>query len=143
MEQICEDRPYILAAIQREELIKRLRRNGCRITKQREALLDVILQRECSCCKEIYYLASKKMPQIGMATIYRMVNSLEEIGAIKRKSMYYVNEETKETVEDCKVFLDNGKCIELNAETMRQVIQRGMQGYGYIQEEKVLKIESK
>ena len=39
------------------------------------------LQEECTCCKEIYFLASKKDPNIGMATVYRMINLLEEIGA--------------------------------------------------------------
>lgn len=143
MEQMCEDRPYILAAIHKEELIRQLRDNGCRITKQREALLDVILQKECSCCKEIYYLASKKMPQIGMATIYRMLNSLEEIGAVKRKNMYYLNENTNELSSGCKVALDNGSVIELDDEAMRQVLQKGMQACGYIKDEAILKMISK
>lgn len=143
MEQMCEDRPYILEAIQKEELIRQLRKKGCRITKQREALLDVMLQKECSCCKEIYYLASKKMPQIGMATIYRMLNSLEEIGAVKRKNMYYLNDDTKELNNGCKVALDNGSVIELDDEVMRQVLQKGLQVCGYIQNETILELMSK
>ena len=74
--------------MQREEILKKLREQGCRITKQRQLLLDIILQEECTCCKEIYFLASKKDPNIGMATVYRMINLLEEIGALKRKSAY-------------------------------------------------------
>ena len=53
--------------MQREEILERLREQGCRITKQRQLLLDIILQEECTCCKEIYFLASKKDPNIGMA----------------------------------------------------------------------------
>ena len=41
--------------MQREEILERLREQGCRITKQRQLLLDIILQEEYSCCKEIYY----------------------------------------------------------------------------------------
>ena len=62
----------------------------CRITKQRLILLDVILEGECGSCKEIYYRASKIDRSIGTATVYRMINTLEEIGAIDRKNMYRV-----------------------------------------------------
>ena len=61
-----------------------------RITKQRLILLDVILEGECGSCKEIYYRASKIDRSIGTATVYRMINTLEEIGAIDRKNMYRV-----------------------------------------------------
>lgn len=46
--------------MQREEILKKLREQGCRITKQRQLLLDIILQEEYSCCKEIYYKAAKQ-----------------------------------------------------------------------------------
>ena len=71
---------YQRTKMQKDMIIKRLREEGCRITKQRRMLLDVILEEECSCCKEIYYRASKVDPGIGTATVYRMVNKLEEIG---------------------------------------------------------------
>ena len=57
-------------------IISELKKNGCRITSQRKLLIDVILQDECSCCKEIYYKAAKRDPSIGMATVYRMVKTL-------------------------------------------------------------------
>ena len=37
-------------------------------------LLDIILEDECSSCKEIYYRATKKDPTIGTATVYRIIN---------------------------------------------------------------------
>ena len=49
-------------------------------------LIDIILEGKCNCCKEIYYQASQKDPSIGPATVYRMVNTLEQIGAISRKN---------------------------------------------------------
>ena len=60
--------------MQREEILKKLREQGCRITKQRQLLLDIILQEEYSCCKEIYYKAAKQDSSIGIATVYRMIN---------------------------------------------------------------------
>ena len=76
---------------QKNKIINELKGRGCRITKQRLILLDIILEEECSSCKEIYYRAAKVDNTIGTATVYRMVNTLEEIGAISRKNMYKIN----------------------------------------------------
>ena len=75
---------------QKERIVQMLRDKGCRITKQRLLLLDVILEDDCASCKEIYYRASKRDDTIGAATVYRMVNTLEELGAISRKNMYKI-----------------------------------------------------
>ena len=72
--------------MQREMILQRLKEQGCRITKQRLALIDIILENECSSCKEIYYKAVRMDEKIGIATVYRMINMLEEIGAISRMS---------------------------------------------------------
>ena len=74
-------------------ILQELRKNGCRITNQRQLLIDIILQDECCCCKEIYYQAIKKDPTIGMATVYRMVKTLEETGLITRKNLYRIQVE--------------------------------------------------
>ena len=74
-------------------ILQELRKNGCRITNQRQLLIDIILQDECCCCKEIYYQAIKKDPTIAMATVYRMVKTLEETGLIKRKNLYRIQVE--------------------------------------------------
>ena len=72
-------------------MLQRLKEKGCRITKQRKILIDIILQGECTSCKEIYYKAAEKDPSIGAATVYRMINLLEEIGVISRKNMFRVD----------------------------------------------------
>lgn len=73
---------------EKEQIIERLKANGCRMTKQRQVLLDIILENRCCSCKEIYYQASKKDETIGMATVYRMVKILEEIGVVSRHLIY-------------------------------------------------------
>lgn len=72
-------------------IMEQLREKGCRITSQRKLLIDIILQDECSSCKEIYYKAAKKDPAIGLATVYRMVKTLEDAGFIQRKNMYRID----------------------------------------------------
>lgn len=71
-------------------ILEELRKNGCRITDQRHLLIDIILQDECGSCKELYYEAMKTDASIGMATVYRMVKTLEEAGLIHRKNMYRI-----------------------------------------------------
>ena len=74
---------YQRTQMQKDMILERLREQGCRITRQRQLILDIILEEECSCCKEIYFKASKVDPKIGVATVYRMVIAMEDIGAIK------------------------------------------------------------
>lgn len=71
-------------------ILQQLKKRGCRITSQRKILIDVILEDECSSCKEIYYQAAKADPAIGMATVYRMIKILEDAGLIQRKNMYRI-----------------------------------------------------
>lgn len=68
-------------SMQKEIIIRRMREKGCRITRARLTLLDVVMKQECTSCKEIYYIAAGLVPGIGIATVYRMMNLLEEIGA--------------------------------------------------------------
>ena len=64
---------YQRTQMQKDMILERLREQGCRITRQRQLILDIILEEECSCCKEIYYKVQEKDRNIGPATIYRMV----------------------------------------------------------------------
>ena len=57
----------------------------------KKILLDIILEEDCASCKEIYYKASAIDDSIGAATVYRMINLLEEIGVISRKNMFRVD----------------------------------------------------
>ena len=80
---------------EKERIIAKLKANGCRITKQRMELLDIIMENRCSSCKEIFYRASKEDESIGIATVYRMVNALEEIGVLSRRIVYEPEETGK------------------------------------------------
>ena len=76
-------------------ILQELKRMGCRITSQRLILIDILLRDECGSCKEIYYQAVKQDPAIGLATVYRMVKTLEEAGLIQRRNMYRIDCETR------------------------------------------------
>lgn len=116
----------------KEDVIEKLREQGCRITKQRRMLLDIILEEECSCCKEIYYKASKIDKTIGAATVYRMVNTLEDIGAISRNTMYKIacNEDC-DVKGKCKIELDDGTILQLSNSQWKQIVNSGLKVCGY------------
>ncbi|HIZ75286.1 MAG TPA: transcriptional repressor [Candidatus Mediterraneibacter stercoravium] len=126
----------------KEQIIEKLKENGCRITKQRLMLIDIILENDCSSCKEIFYKASKCDAKIGVATVYRMINALEEIGAISRRNMYKV-----ECSEDCQpeygclIVLDDDTTYHLSPGNWNQVIQEGLKRCGYLKNQKIAKIE--
>ena len=123
---------YQRSSMQRSAIVDRLRREGCRITKQRKIILDIILQEEYSCCKEIYYKAAKQDSSIGIATVYRMINTLEDIGAISRNTMYRIDCGDDCLAKDnCEVKLNDGTSLELTQAQWNQVIASGLKACGF------------
>lgn len=132
-ERTCETEQFERTKMQKESVIQLLKERGCRITKQRLLLLDVILEEECSCCKEIYYRAIQKDEGIGTATVYRMINILEEIGAISRKNMYKIDCDREcERANVCTVELDDDTVYHFSAKKWNSVIQAGLKACGYV-----------
>lgn len=144
---------------QREIIIQQLRESGCRITKQRLTILDIILNEDPSCVKEIYREAVKKDKNIGSATVYRMVNTLEEIGVINRKNMYQVdcsNCTVHCVDEDCDASCPGGSClacetnvvitlddeskIVLNKDELQEILQAGLETKGRISNQKISRL---
>ena len=122
---------YKRTQMQKDLIIQKLKEQGLRITKQRLILLDIVLEEDCSCCKEIYYKASQKDDKIGSATVYRMINTLEEIGAISRKNMYKVAYSENCMMENaCTIELEDNTVIELNEEKWNQIICTGLAACG-------------
>ena len=132
---------YHRTKMQKEIVLQRLKENGCRITKQRKILLDIILQEECASCKEIYYKASKADSSIGVATVYRMVNLLEEIGAINRKNMYRISCGMNCDKENaCVIELDDHTTCRLSSGEWYKVISEGLKCLGYVSVQKVTSV---
>ena len=132
---------YHRTKMKKEVILQRLKENGCRITKQRKMLLDIILQEECTCCKEIYYKATALDSSIGAATVYRMVNLLEEIGAINRKNLYRIscgmNCNGKNT---CVIELDDQTVFRLSSGEWYKVISEGLRCCQYMGTQKVVNV---
>lgn len=127
--------------MQKNRILEKLKEQGFRITRQRRLILDVILENDCSCCKEIFYKASRRDPEIGAATVYRMVNMLEEVGAISRKNMYKVAYSENCLLENaCQVVLDDESSYNLSAKEWNEVIKRGLLDCGYLKGQNIASI---
>lgn len=68
-----------------QEVLRQLKENGYRITGQRRLLLKIILSDEYASCKEIYFAAKKKDEKVGIATVYRTVQLLEDMELIRKE----------------------------------------------------------
>lgn len=109
--------------LQIDLVIERLKKQGFRITRQRKLLIDIILGESCSCCKEVYILASKKDPGIGMATVYRTVDALEQAGALKRRTAYQLCNNQGQKCKGCLVELEDGSLLELDYSIIEKLIE--------------------
>lgn len=67
-----------------ENLKNNLKEKGYKLTPQRRAIVDVIIRNEGNhlTTEEIYDLVKIECPEIGLATVYRTVQLLEELGVI-------------------------------------------------------------
>lgn len=120
-------------------ILNQLRDSGCRITKQRELLVDIILKEQCNNCKEIYYMAAKQDPKIGMATVYRMMNTLEEIGALKWRNEYRICEQEEEK-KNYRIELQDSSSLEVKREMVHEILERGLEARGCLKGRKIHRI---
>ena len=114
-------------------IIETLRKAGLRITTQRKLLISIILQNECSSCKEIYYEATKKDPNVGIATVYRMLKTLEDYELINRKNVYDISyENLKLSKANQLVFVNKDKqqVIALDKEEWFEQMEKRLRDLG-------------
>lgn len=66
-----------------------LKEKGYKLTPQRRAIVDIIIEKEGShlTVEELYDLVKIDCPEIGLATVYRTVQLLEELGVICKISL--------------------------------------------------------
>ena len=68
-----------------QEWLDCLQENGYRLTAPRQAVVDVIASSlRLLTPLEVYELARERHPRLGLVTVYRTVEKLEELGLIQR-----------------------------------------------------------
>lgn len=119
--------------LDRDVIIAKLKENGMRLTEQRKLIVDIIVNEEYSCCKEVYFLAHKRDSGIGIATVYRMLNLLEDIGAISRKNIQKTacSGRCCDMRGGCTVVTDKSKQIILSEDDIQEALKYIMEKNGY------------
>ncbi len=72
-----------------EELKEKLKVKGLKLTPQRRATLEVLFnnQGQHLNTEEIYAIVKEKCPEIGLATVYRTLQLLDEMGLISKLNL--------------------------------------------------------
>lgn len=67
-------------------LKEQLKSKGYKLTPQRRSIVDIIIEKEGEhlTAEEIYDYVKERCPEIGLATVYRTVQMLEELGIVGR-----------------------------------------------------------
>ena len=81
------------------------------------------------------------MEKIRITAVYRMINMLEEIGAISRRNMYKNRMLRGLSKEDaCVVVLDDESVCRISPQKWKSYRRRGLQACGYLHNRKVVSI---
>ena len=71
-----------------DDLIIRIREQGNRLTPQRLAVLKTLIgNKEHLSAEDVYERVRKEFPMIGLATVYKTVNTLKAIGEVSEINM--------------------------------------------------------
>ncbi len=67
-----------------DDTLRKLEASGLRMTVQRRHIIDILTNSQCTSPKELWYEARQYVPDLGIATVYRLINRLEQIGVISK-----------------------------------------------------------
>jgi Fur family ferric uptake transcriptional regulator len=122
-----DDYPLEKTISQKANILEELRKRDCRITRQRELIIEILLKNSSICCKELYWEALKEDSSIGIATVYRIVKTLEDFGIINRKNSYQISYEELDVSQlECNVLLKNEERVCLSTEIWENTIIGGL-----------------
>jgi Fur family ferric uptake transcriptional regulator len=133
-----------------DDIKENLKQKGFKLTTQRRAILDVIIENREKhlSSEEIYDLVKEKYPEIGLATVYRTLQLFDEMGIIYKlnfddgRSRYelYHNEDHQHHHLIC---LKCGSVIEMEGDLLEnleeaientknfQIIDHNVKFFGY------------
>ena len=74
-----------------EDTIRKLEQSGLRMTVQRRHIIDILTKSQCTSPKELWFEAKQYVPDLGIATVYRLINRLEQIGVLTKNRNLGIN----------------------------------------------------
>lgn len=115
-----------LSASDIEKFKNNLKEKGYKLTPQRRAIVDNIIKNEGShlTTEELYDLVKKECPEIGLATVYRTVQLLEDLGVVSKLDLndgcyrYELVHEDENHHHHHLICSDCGKVIEVQGDLL-------------------------
>lgn len=109
-----------------EKFKNNLKEKGYKLTPQRRAIVDNIIKNEGShlTTEELYDLVKKECPEIGLATVYRTVQLLEDLGVVSKLDLndgcyrYELVHEDENHHHHHLICSDCGKVIEVQGDLL-------------------------
>ena len=102
-------------------------------------IIEILTSSKCTSPKELWYEAKEYVPDLGIATVYRLINRLEQIGVIsKARNLGMQNVEPKlGTIKD-----KTGNIIKKEGSTqeLAALIKQGLMTCGRIKSEENIKL---
>ncbi|HAO90941.1 MAG: transcriptional repressor [Succinivibrio sp.] len=79
-----DNEKYQVATKLTDDTLRKLEASGLRMTTQRRHIIEILTSSSCTSPKELWYEAKEFVPDLGIATVYRLINRLEQIGVISK-----------------------------------------------------------
>ena len=111
-----------------------LRDEGVRITRQRTALIEVLAEsHDHPDADELHRRAREKDPSVSLATVYRTLSQLEEMGLVHRH--VFAGESARYETSDLPhhdhiINLDTGKITEFRSAEIEKIQERIAREHG-------------
>lgn len=113
-----------------EDTLRKLEQSGLRMTVQRRHIIDILTRSQCTSPKELWYEARQYVPDLGIATVYRLINRLEQIGVLAKARNLGISRVRPELGSITNA---QGKPIQIrNNVEINDIIRMGLISYGVI-----------
>lgn len=122
-----------------EKINRQLTMKNCKLTRQREATVMVLLEHEKDhlSAEEVYMLVKDKYPDIGLATVYRTLELLSEMMIVQKMnfgdgmSRYDLRDEEAEHMHHHLICNDCGSLREIHEDWLVELEQRVEKEFGF------------
>ncbi|MSS42837.1 transcriptional repressor [Anaerosalibacter bizertensis] len=112
-----------------DSIKERLKEEGYKLTTQRRAILDAIIENSGSHLspEEIYEVVKLKYPEIGLATVYRTLQLFEQLDIVCKLNFddgcnrYELNSDSNDHHHHHLICLNCGKVIEVKLDLLENL----------------------
>lgn len=123
-----------------EDTLRKLELSGLRMTMQRRHIIEILTNSQCTSPKELWYEAKQYVPDLGIATVYRLINRLEQIGVLSKNRNLGMQSQQDLQIESLldgngTELLGAGQTLALN-----EVVRDGLAARGLISATDTLKL---